>query len=112
MPARMCTSNFSGEKIEIAVIAISSFRFIFFQFKMIFNLFLIQKQISSTLWPSDAYLPKVSARYGHDDATEPDYVQHEVNVAINLDEHDVDGVKGKLMERYMKYVSKNLLEVR
>ena len=79
---------------------------------MIFNLFLIQKQISSTLWPSDAYLPKVSARYGHDDATEPDYVQHEVNVAINLDEHDVDGVKGKLMERYMKYVSKNLLEVR
>ena len=110
MPARMCTSNFSGEKIEIAIIQISSF--IFFQFKINLISFLIQKQISSTLWPSDAYLPKVSARYGHDDATEPDYVQHEVNVAINLDEHDVDGVKGKLMERYMKYVSKNLLEVR
>ena len=70
-----------------------------------------QKQISSTLWPSDAYLPKVSAKYGHDDATEPDYVQHEVNVAINLNNTDVDGIKGKLMEQYMKYVSKNLLEV-
>ena len=54
----------------------------------------------------------MSARYGHDEATEPDYVQHEVNVAIDLTNHDVDGVKGKLMERYMKYVSKNLLEVK
>ena len=54
----------------------------------------------------------MSARYGHDDATEPDYVQHEVNVAIDLTNHDVDGVKGKLMERYMEYVSKNLLEVK
>ena len=54
----------------------------------------------------------MSARYGHDDATEPDYVQHEVNVAIDLTNHDVDGIKGKLMERYMKYVSKNLLEVK
>ena len=63
------------------------------------------------MWPSDAFLPKVSARYGHDNATEPDYVQHEVNVAIDLGNHDVDGVKGKLMEQYMKYVQKNLLEV-
>ena len=53
----------------------------------------------------------MSARYGHDNATEPDYVQHEVNVAIDLGNHDVDGVKGKLMEQYMKYVQKNLLEV-
>ena len=70
-----------------------------------------QKQISSTLWPSDAFLPKVSAKYGHDNATEPDYVQHEVNVAIDITNHDVDGVKGKLMEQYMKYVQKNLLQV-
>ena len=71
----------------------------------------IKKQISSTAWPSDAYLPKVSAKYGHDDATEPDFVNHEINVATNLNDSDVDGVKGKLMDQYMKYVSKNLLEV-
>ena len=72
---------------------------------------LIQKQISSTAWPSDAFLPKVSAKYGHDDATEPDFVHHEVNVAVNINNTDIDGVKGKLMDQYMKYVSKNLLEV-
>ena len=72
---------------------------------------LLQKQISSTAWPSDAYLPKVSAKYGHDDATEPDFVHHEVNVAVNINNTDIDGVKGKLMDQYMKYVSKNLLEV-
>ena len=87
---------------------------IFFKVLILVNILisLFQKQISSTAWPSDAYLPKVSAKYGHDDASEPDFVNHEINVAINLNDTDVDGVKGKLMEQYMKYVSKNLLEVK
>ena len=62
------------------------------------------------MWPSDAFLPKVSAKYGHPDATESGFVEHVLNSAVTLD-HDTDGVKGKLMDEYMKYVAKNLLEV-
>ena len=53
----------------------------------------------------------MAAKYGHKHATEPAYIEHVVNSAINIG-HDVDGVKGMLMDKYMEYVSKNLLEVR
>ena len=55
-------------------------------------------------------MPKVSAKYGHPDATESEFVEHFLNSAVTLD-HDADGKKGKLMDEYMKYVAKNLLEV-
>ena len=79
-------------------------------FGIILIILLFQKQLASTLWPSDSFLPKVAAKYGHKHATEPAYIEHVVNSAINIG-HDVDGVKGMLMDKYMEYVSKNLLEV-
>ena len=62
------------------------------------------------MWPSDSFLPKVSAKYGHQDSTEADYVSHQVNSVIK-DGHDPDGSEDKKMTKYMEYVSKNLLEV-
>ena len=62
------------------------------------------------MWPSDAFSSKVAAKYGQGNTTEPFFVQHEVNAAIDLD--GVDGEKGKLIVKYMDYVKKNLLQVK
>ena len=62
------------------------------------------------MWPSDSFLPKVSAKYGHPDSTEANYVEHQVKSVIDAT-HDSDGSRDKLMTQYMEYVSKNLLEV-
>ena len=64
------------------------------------------------MWPSDTFLPKVSAKYGKEGSTEADYVTHQVKSALNDDAaYDPSGARDKSMAQYMEYVSKNLLEV-
>ena len=76
-----------------------------------FNFFtFLKKQLASTMWPSDSFMPKVSAKNGHKNSTEAEHVTHQVNSVIKVG-HDSDGSKDKLMTQYMEYISKNLLEV-